>query len=371
MKLVLSACLVCLFTLIGKSELSAQINTFPIESYIQSQITAYQFDADNKFRLAAYAEMKGTFHHESQSLELDFGSLGMLTFYPQNCLFRSPDDKIYTINRFDPDLSRAEAINKELSNLFDQIILMGNHNADRTLMTCVDKHLANKNLEPFYKIFVRHILLRYGKYDPVLEMVTFRSEWVLKKEAANAADRTMKKIQHPLYLELTASQLLGVYGESRAEVFINSVNRPVYYATGEQYGPNISAFKIFVQQMLLESVQYVVQDESDRLDELEQTFYTSTGNSGRYVKESNSNGGIEVEPMYTAYSWIPMMLGLMRANGFNIGDKDVAVYLVNEPYFPRIYDQMNPAEKAQLRRNFPDLAILSNNSLEHSARGMK
>ena len=58
--------------------------------------------------------------------------------------------------------------------------------------------------------------------------------------------------------------------------------------------------------------------------------------------------------LYQEYDWIPMMLGMLRAQRVNIGDPDIIQYFVDEPYFDRIYRLLTPKEKikvdAYLRR---------------------
>lgn len=324
---------------------NAQLSPYSIENLLHYHLPAYQFSEDNRFRLAAFSEMKGRYDETGTALSLDFGGLGVMHFFSGNCIFRVQDGRILHLNRFDTDPQRAREMNEALAQVFEKIALLSNYDSDLTLRTVVDKHLAKKNLEPFYKIFVRHLFLKYGKYDPVLDMVSFCSDWMDREPNGTAS--LVRKPVGKLVLELSAASLHGVYGESQGEVYIETVKRGVYYATGEEYSTNVSAFKIFVQQLLMQSVQYMVVEESNRLDQASAPVYTSSAGTSA----ASPNAG---ETLYSPYNWIPMMLGLLRSQNINVGDKDVSMYLIPKPYFPRIYQQMTQQERATFHRNFPN-----------------
>ena len=43
-----------------------------------------------------------------------------------------------------------------------------------------------------------------------------------------------------------------------------------------------------------------------------------------------------------------MMLTIMRTHGVNIGDVDIIKYFIDEPYFPRLYEQLTKEEKEKV-----------------------
>ena len=173
----------------------------------------------------------------------------------------------------------------------------------------------------------------------------------------------------------------GYYIRSGGTVYVEDVDRKVSYATGEEYDYNVSAFKLFVQKLFSQTTQYIVRVEQKRLDlrsekqpviaeiirpgnrqklyaESEsvkptpaprtRSGYDMDGRSKGFARRTKKSNG--VEPLYHKYNWIPMMLGLLRSKGINVGDQDVVKYFVNQPYFNLIYDQMNARERAKADR---------------------
>ncbi|MEL6843594.1 MAG: hypothetical protein AAFP02_10285, partial [Bacteroidota bacterium] len=146
--------MLCLLLSFGRLSADNPISPYELENIINQHILSFPFSQDNHFRIAAYAEMKGEYSSKFQSLTMHFGGLGVLSVYPQNCLLRSPRG-VFHLDKLHSTPNQIEAINRELGLLFDQIILLGNHQAKPELVDFVDRHLAKKNIEPFDKIFLR------------------------------------------------------------------------------------------------------------------------------------------------------------------------------------------------------------------------
>ncbi|MCB0838890.1 MAG: hypothetical protein KDD99_19590 [Bacteroidetes bacterium] len=347
-----------------------------LETIINQNINSYAFTEDNKFRLCAYSELKGRYANSIQTLMLNFGSLGYFSFFQKNCLLRAENNRVYSLNRNDFNDPNAVVLNQQLDKMFEKIILLGNAGASREHILFVDRSLAKKNLEPFEKVYLRHILLKYGKYDSVKKEVSFHSNWLPHKtyEAKNSEnDRLVQKHVTPLYVKLNESIVRGYYLESGGTVYIENVKRDVYYATGEQYDYNISAFKLFVQKLFVQSIQFIAKKEANRLEDIAEkdgdggvvtqmvTYDSPIDEPSKYVagrhrkayfqNESQSqvrNTITPVKPLYHEYNWIPMMLTIMRTHGINIGDVDVVKYFIDQPYFPRVYELLTKEEKEKV-----------------------
>lgn len=305
-----------------------------LETFINEQVGSYPFSHDNRFKLSAYAEMKGHYSSEIEAFVLDFAGLGSISFFENHCLLKTAGRQVFTLNRYELNWVHAAVMNQAVHEIFEQIVLLGNHDADQAHIGFVNKWLARKNLEPFDKIYTRHILLRYGRYDAAKQRVEFHSDWVSEQTADTTGDPAAEMVkQHFSRLRLTLDSLglRGYYLDAGGEVYVNDVAREVNYATGEQYGQNVSAFKLFVQKLFIQSVQYVSSwDTSQRKNVVRQAADMAN-----------------VKQLYTHQSWIPMMLSLLRANRVNIGDADVVCYFVDQPYYPAIYDQMTLKERAK------------------------
>lgn len=368
-----------LCTLLSFSSLFAQApakKNASLEQIINQFIGPYSLSTDNQFKIAAYAELKGRFSNSSQSLTLNFGKLGLMTFYEKNCLFRTTQNGIYHLNRYEIQTQTTEAINLRLDEMFENIILLGNHGADSDHIAFVDKALARKNLEPFDKIFLRHILVKHGTYDPVFQEVVFNTEslpdqhFTFQKPGEKGLT---KKPMEPLSIKLTDTHLRGFYLNAGGTVFVENVDRPVFFATGEVYDHNITAFKVFLQKLFVQTVQYIVQNEAERLQQREEqsvvtqmiTYesplekpeaFVAGAKRKRYIAQASKGIGSarvqtrsQVAPLYHEKSWIPMMLAIMRAHKINIGDEEVIRYFVDQVYFEDIYQQLTNEEKSKVR----------------------
>jgi hypothetical protein len=341
-----------------------------LEKIINRNIDAYAFTEDNKFRLCAYSELKGRYANSIQTLMLNFGSLGYFSFYQKNCLLRTDNNRVFSLNRNDFNDPGANVMNEQLDKMFEKIILLGNAGASREKILFVDRNLAKKNLEPFEKVYLRHILLKYGRYDSIRQEVTFHTNWLPQKTyqaAHKVSDELVKKHVTPLSVKLDTKIIRGYYLKSGGTVYIENVKRDVYFATGEQYDYNVSAFKLFVQKLFVQSIQYIAKIETSRLEKVAEndensevidevlTYDSPIKDPSRYVAgkqrkayfqhQNKAETANPVQSLYHHYSWIPMMLTIMRTHGINIGDVDVVKYFIDEPYFPRLYELLTREEK--------------------------
>lgn len=317
-------------------QVTAQTGDLLLEAFINEQTGSYPFTHDNRFKLAAYAELKGRYMPETEGFVLEFGRLGSLDFYENHCILRS-GGRAYVLERFCLDGLRAAVINRELSVLFERITLLGNHGAAADHVAFVNAGLACKNLDPFDKLYTRHILLKYGKFDPARQRVVFHTDWLAPQEMQQDASPAtlVRRHANPLLMELDREGLRGYYVKARGEVYVRDVSRKVSFATGEVAGANVSAFKIFVQKLFIQSVQYLSEPEN-----------IPDAPPGPRQEASVGSPG----PLYHAYSWIPMMLTILRNHKVNVGDADVICYFVDQPYYPRLYDQMTREERAAADR---------------------
>ncbi len=366
--------LLCLLVFVGNLSAKKPITPFELEALINQRVLNFPFSKDNLFRIAAYAEMKGEYSEKFQALTMHFGGLGVLSIYPENCLLRSPRG-VFHLDKMRSTPAQIERINEEMAYLFDKIILLGNHDANPELVEFVDKHLAKKNIEPFDKIFLRHVLVKYGRFESNYKRVVFHSDWLPDSayEYRAAGDkRTVKRPINPLMVKLDETIVRGYYIRAGGTVFVEDVDREVAYATGEEYLHNVSAFKLFVQKLFVQTTHFIVNKEKERLDLFERgeakptirevikkqepqlayspkptAVYLPNAQRDKIKKPVMVNL-TNVEPLYHEYNWIPMMLGILRNKRINIGDPDVIKYFVNKPYFERVYQQLNEEERKRV-----------------------
>ena len=357
-----------------------------LESLINERLDGYPLREDNKFRLASYCELKGQFEHKDDALIIDFGSYGRITFYEKNFILRATDKGVFHMDRGRNSSSQVLAMNEALQSIFDQIMLLSNHAKDPDFVAFIDEHLSLKNIEPFYKIFVRHILIKYGRYNPDLHVVEFKTEWLPDQfyDYKEPGDRQLvRKTISPLRLKLDKKILRGYYVKAGGTVYIENVKRKVKYASGEEYSPNITAFKVFAQRLFVQTTQYITTAEKRRIQTIKLTpppvlyanassrpmpagygmrrkqaqsmAYSFAGQKStgqRSVKgKQNSVFYANVQPLYQAQNWIPMMLGIMRAKKIDISDREVLKYFKSQPYFPDLYKQLTKEEKHAVDKN--------------------
>ncbi len=316
----------------------ADVHSTGLESYINEQMGSYPFTQDNRFKLAVYSELKGKYQVQINAFTLDFGKLGSLAFYADHCLLKTRNHRVFVLKKYALEMVHAGIVNHELNQLFEQITLMGNHGANQAHITFVNAALARKNLDPFDKIYTRHILLRYGKYDPIRASVRFHTDWLdqlYTDDETGSSASIVRRHANPLLLELNQEGLRGYYIKVKGEVYVRDVDRTVPYATGETYSYNIGAFKLFIQKLFIQSVQYLPDPHMNP--------------NPRKGPGGNSNPA-GPKPLYTQYNWIPMMLTILRNRKINIGDPDVICYFIDQPYYSRIYKQMTAKERAAANR---------------------
>ncbi|MDP5171959.1 MAG: hypothetical protein NWR72_17040 [Bacteroidia bacterium] len=343
-----------------------------LESVINRYVLTYGLSTSNRFKLASYAELKGRYDAEAKAIVLDFGGLGYLTFYERNCLLRLPGNRVYSLDHYETGTPKVAEMDKQLQSLFERIIMLSDGKASAEHIEFVDRHLSKKNLEPFDKLFIRHILVHYGKFNPMLQEVVFATADmpVTSLTIPGKDGELIRKPVTPLKMVLDATILRGWYLNSGGTVYVENVERNVRFATGEEYDHNVAAFKVFGQKLFVQSVQFLAKNEADRLATLQQnaptmdrmvTIDSQIENSHAFAtheerklaayeqkwRQTQTNG---VQPLYTQYSWVPMMLTLLRNEQVNIGDEDVICYFVHLDVFSRIYAQLIPAEKVKVDR---------------------
>ena len=333
-----------------------------LESVINRMMVDYPFTFDNQFKLSAYAELKGQFSARNRSVTLDFGNMGKLSFYHQNCLLRTPRGQVFYLNRKKIDPSQAHMFNRELERIFENIALLGNHGADPEQISFVNKWLARKNLEPFDKIFTRYLFVKYGKYDAKRRQVEFHTDW-LGAPMAGYRDlggrRLVRKHSSPLRVLLDSVNLRGYYLKVGGYVYVEDVKRKVNYATGEEYRHNVGAFKLFVKKLLMQTTQYVSRNEFIPEKKYTNVSVKDVAIANLHRRKSNRNVitssvstriNRKIKPLYSEYDWIPGMLGRLRAENINIGDPDIIPYFIGQPYFDYLYKMLMPKEKAAVDR---------------------
>ncbi len=315
-----------------------------VEAFINDHVQQYQLHPDNLFRLSAYTELKGQFQDDGE-VKLDFGNRASLSFYPQNLLLRVRGKGVYHLNRGE-EMGKVydESINEVLDEIFEGILLLSNGDASEAHIAFVDEQLTQKNLDPFHKLFLRYLMLHHGRFDSVNRYVEFYSGWLPSDDEYAAAAASGH-----LGMQMSSEELRGYYFKTGSRVYLKNVERPVSYATGEVAGANVTAFKLFLQDLMGHSVHYLL-DMQGRVAAQKisyETFGTPTTEQVSNAQNSTFPQGKETPVLYHEYHWIPMMLGLLHANGTSFSDPEVICYFVDAPYYDLIYSQLSAEEKAQ------------------------
>lgn len=370
-KLIPAILILCLFS----RPVMAQEDSYPLtlETVINEFMGAYPFSLDNRFKLSVYSELKGRYSDSLNMISMQFGNMGTMFFFQNNCLLKTNENRAYSLDRFDENGNKAFAMNQNMEDMFEGVMLLGNYGAEAEFMEFVDEGLMRKNIQPFHKVYLRHILLKYGKYDPRKRQVVFQSDWI-PQEGNDYEDPRKGKLvrRHTSNLKMILDDhtLRGFYEEIGGEVYVHNVDRNVVYASAEDFNyNNITAFKLFAQKLFIESIQYVVQSESIRIKEMSQVSQVLMSSAEYEAPELDMSSKLPppakpyeakpatshkvvylntdetLAPLYHEYSWIPMMLTLLRHNQVNIGEPDVIRYFVDQPYFSRVYDQLNGDER--------------------------
>ncbi len=350
----------------------ALANPASLEELINERLAGYPLTPDNKHRLAAYSELKGDFSPGANTISLNFGDLGKMEIYPEHVLLKIGTSRVFSMDRRRLHPQDVAMMNESLRLLFEQISLLANHDAHPDLIYFVDEHLAKKNLEPFEKLYLRHILIRFGKYDPQRHMVEFRTEWLPVKTyefevPGNEGTHLVKKPIDPLRIQLDEATVRGFYLMSGGTVYVEDVERDVFYASGEYYTPNVSAFKIFLQQLFTQTTTYVVAEERTRIDRIQANRHEAAfspvvaqvtpasiaarpeGYQQRAARAGESLSQSPVKPLYSPTAWMTQMLGLLREQNA-LFDRDVAKFLIHQPFYPELFEHLTAEEKAFFER---------------------
>lgn len=336
-----------------------------MEALINERFADLPLTPDNRHRLAAWSELKGDFSSTSDRLTLHFGKIGKLEVYPNNFLLRIGHRRIYHLDRRSMNDRDILIMNETLADVFEQISLLANHNADPELVYFVDEQLARKNIEPFAKVYLRHILIRFGRFDPIRRIVQFKTDWLpinsfeYEVPGENGSHFVRRPID-PLYIKLDESTVRGYYLRSGGTVYVEDVERNVFYATGHGYSPNVSAFKIFLQKLFTQTTTYVVREEEQRIVEYQrhqhhaqrherqrtssETSRNMFSRGSTRAHHSRSGAGPSYKPLYSQNEWMGKMLGLLRLQDA-VTDPDVAEFLVSQSFFSELYKQLNDREQ--------------------------
>ncbi len=344
-----------------------------LEKLINERFADFPLTPDNKHRLAAWSELKGDYSPQTNTLSLDFGDIGKLEVYTHNFLLRIGNSGVYHLDRRRTHPRDVAIMNETLREIFEQISLLANHNAHPDLIYFVDEHLAKKNLEPFEKLYLRHILIKFGRFDAARRVVEFRTEWLpvtsYEYEVPGESGTILiRKPIDPLLIKLDEATVRGYYLQEGGTVYVEDVNRDVFYATGEGYSPNIVAFKHFLQELFTQTTHYVVKEEEERIKQakmegespavvatsLDQAPPASPkGRPRGYVRGQQTAEDIQDSPgiksLYSRHDWMGRMIGVLRYHN-TLTDQEVAGFLVNQPFFLQLYKHFTPEEKAYYNR---------------------
>lgn len=369
MRQVYLACITCIFFLPSIGQESVRYQTkYGLESLINNQIANYQFSTPNLFRLATYAELKGKYSAANQSLNLDFGPLGKITFFEKNCLLHTPSGQVFYLNKGANPENQRISFEQEVNKMFEHISLMAHKGRDPNLVHFVDRNLLKKNIEPFEKVYTRHILINYGRFDPEKRQVLFDTRELPQQsyQYFEAGDHSLVKRQSsPLRLVLDSVNLRGYYVRAGGYVYVNDVKRKIAYATGEEYEYNVSAFKLFIQQLFVQTTQYIVEQtyaaeaasrqpgkgitvSQPAKPAPSKTHAARTAGPSSAIPSSHGRVRQPVEPLYDKYTWIPTMLARLEAHQIKVTDPDILCYLVDQPYFDRIYRILSKEDKQKV-----------------------
>ena len=306
---------------------------FFAENLINRHISGYAFNPNNLFRLALYAELKGKYIAESKELKLNFGSYATISFYPTHCLLKKGTSAFH-LQKDIPSSSVVEAMDVILDEIFEQIMLMSNGNANLAHASFVDFYLRKKNIEPFHKLFTRYLLLNYGKYDPITESVVFYSE-DLPKLPSNGEEIQFKKYKYPLKIVLSNEALNGYYLKTGGKVYVEDAKKNIWYATGEDYQyNNVTAYKLFIQHLFTQSIQHIAEFSQRRVQAMDLSLVMKQ-------KPTQQNWGSSTQLGST-------IIGILKSQDIPITDPEILKYLVYRPFFKDIYRQLSQREKTKV-----------------------
>jgi len=332
---------------------AADQQALSFEQMIHHRIYSYAFSTDNLLKLAAYCEMKGEYDLTYDAMHMQFGGLGKIIFYPHHCVLRNYQGGIFHLDQGKPHPSGVEGINHALAALFEKIPLMGNYGAEEEKIQFVDSHIADKNFEPFDKLYLRHLLLKYGQWNETHAWVELRSQWL--PEALRKGTEEMT----PLLIRLYPSILRGYYVKIGGTVYVEQRHVDGRYATGESSKPNVTAFKSFLQKLFQQSIHFIKGTESQRLNrdiafpskaiEVEGTQPVFAHILRPKKKVSASKPKI-LRTAYDPNGWMVMVIQLLRSNHASIADPEILPYFKDQACFPQLYHLMNNEEREKVDR---------------------
>lgn len=324
-----AACFLFCLTFVG---LNAQT---PVIRHTVTQIINRHFDGypisfDNQLRLAIYAELKGRYGATHRQILLDFEEFGEISFYADNCIIKSPEGVI-NLNKQDGP-PHAEA-NQLIHGILENLMLFSNHRAAPDHIAFVDHWLARKNIEPFHKIYTRHLLLRYGRFDAAAQQLVFHTDYISPTEDVNAS--LVKAHKTPLKMVLDSTSLRGYYLKAGGQVFVEDTHQALWYATeeGKAYN-NITAYKLFLQLLITETIPYISRAEDTRQQKIDRVRQIISQREGKPLSR------------YSSDEWILFLLSSLRSQQISPSDPDILRHLVRQPHFDRIYAHMTEEEKA-------------------------
>ena len=298
---------------------------------INQHLSDYPLSFDNQLRLAIYTDLKGKYDAPNRRIVLDFGDYGDISLYENNCLIRTPNA---TLNLNKNDLHAASKANKLVGGILEKLMLFSNHQANPAHVAFVDQLLARKNIEAFHKIFTRHVLLKYGKYHAGDRVLIFHTDYI--SPSADFNQSLIKKHKTPLKIILNQEGLKGYYLRTGGEVYLEDSRKKLWYATSEgtNYN-NVTAYKLFIQSLITQTIPYISKEESNRQKKIKQMREVVKLTDDRKAHPSRYQGD----------EWIVMMLGALRANDISPSDPYILRHLSRQDYFQKVYKHMTVAEK--------------------------
>ena len=329
----------------------------PIEELINEKVCIYKLDVINQTRLAAYSELKGVSTRENGNLKVSFGSYGSIQFYDKSCLLKTYDGH-FTLTPEEDDITQLASFNRALFNLLESIPLLNNQHASLDHVAFVDTYLSRKNLAAFDKIYVRHILIKYGIFDQ--DQVTFRADWLPDHEyfvVDEKTNRLTKKEARQLKMVLTKDELRGWYLDIGAQVYVKNVKRKVSYASGEVISTNTHAFKLFVQDLYQQTAHFIQKNRIEilKMGKKEAAMLAfemkMEGNAPENHPALNHVSLKKIELKNHPYqrdSWIPTMFSLLRYHNIPLHDPDIADILIKHPKFDVMLGFMTPSEQEKM-----------------------
>ena len=299
---------------------------YPLETQIARYLAGSGLSSANQLRLSAWLELKGDYDPALGAYSARFGDLATLVLYPGNWLLRTAGHRIYHLDRRRPHPREARYMDEALSALFEQIPLLAHQGADTALIAFVDAGLARKPIEPFAKLYLRHVLIHYGDFDG--QQVIFHSQ------------RLPTRHSTPVRLRLDRHSLRGYYLQSGGTAYVTDVARPVAYASGEATAPHIAAFKLMAHSLFQETMTHVASQRT-----------SAKPSPSRAALLGRSRGQATPPPPTTPYPpdrWIGVLLAQLRSRNLSIADPDILPYFLDAPYFPEIYARLSPQERAEV-----------------------